>query len=81
MTVTSDRRVIKVTVVDTGAGIEASELVSVGHPFRTTKRNGTGLGLPIAKRIAEAHGGALRFESTAGVGTTVIVELPLAEST
>ena len=58
-------------VTDTGVGIEPG--LDVFDFFTTTKRGGTGLGLPIARRILEAHGGSLRFESKPGLGTTFFV--------
>jgi signal transduction histidine kinase len=68
---------ITVRVVDVGAGIDASVLPSLGTPFITTKPFGTGLGLPIARRIVAAHGGDLSFESDPHSGTTAVVRLPL----
>jgi len=62
---------------DTGTGIAADDLPRVGQPFYTTKQGGTGLGLTIASRIVERHGGALVLESTPGRGTTVRVALPV----
>ena len=67
-------------VVDAGEGIQASSLSELGIPFRTTKERGTGLGLPIARRIALAHGGELGFQSAEGVGTTVFVRLPITKA-
>jgi signal transduction histidine kinase len=46
------------------------------EPFRTTKAQGTGLGLTICRQIVEAHGGAIRVESAPGQGTAVTVTLP-----
>ena len=65
---------------DTGTGIEADELPRVGQPFYTTKQGGTGLGLTIASRIVERHGGTLTIESALGRGTTVCVGLPVDEA-
>jgi signal transduction histidine kinase len=69
---------VVVEVTDTGVGIEAG--LDVFDFFITTKRGGTGLGLPIARRIVEAHGGRLTYESEPGLGTTFIVTLKAAES-
>jgi two-component system sensor histidine kinase FlrB len=52
----------------------------VFDPFFSTKADGTGLGLPIARQIAVAHGGSLTIESVPGDGTRVEVRLPLAAS-
>lgn len=69
-------------VSDNGAGIRAENLKHVFEPFFTTKEpgKGTGLGLAIARNVVVEHGGAIRIESEAGRGTTVFVELPLAET-
>jgi len=67
---------IVVEFEDQGAGIAAEDLPRVGQPFYTTKESGTGLGLPIAHRIVERHGGKLTLESTAERGTIARVDLP-----
>ncbi len=61
---------------DGGGGIGADDLKMVGQPFFTTKERGTGLGVAIAQRIVERHGGTLSFESAAGRGTIARVTLP-----
>lgn len=68
---------ITVEFVDDGPGITADVLTRIGQPFFTTKERGTGLGVAIAQRIVERHGGMLAFESAGpGRGTTVKVMLP-----
>jgi signal transduction histidine kinase len=67
-----------VRIVDTGNGMPAEALASFGQPFRSTKPHGTGLGVPIARRIVAAHGGEFLVESVPQVGTTATVRLPLA---
>jgi two-component system sensor histidine kinase PilS (NtrC family) len=62
--------------IDTGAGIPAEALSRIGQPFFTTKEKGTGLGVAIAQRIVERHGGTLTFESIPGRGTIARVTLP-----
>jgi len=62
---------------DTGTGIAVDDLPRVGQPFFTTKQGGTGLGLTIASRIVERHGGTLTVESAPGRGTIVRVGLPV----
>jgi signal transduction histidine kinase len=69
----------QVVIQDSGSGIKEQELPKIVEPFYTTKARGTGLGLPIAKRIIEAHEGDLRIESREGQGTSVTVWLPLAK--
>jgi len=66
-----------VEVRDNGPGIPADELSRLFEPFRTTKSSGTGLGLPIARRIVDAHGGRVAVESAPGANTVFRVELPL----
>lgn len=66
-------------VLDTGAGVAASELPKLGTPFYSSRPQGTGLGLAIVRRIVAAHGGDVRVDSTVGVGTSVTCTLPARE--
>jgi len=72
-----------VEIADTGIGIPAAEREHLFQRFFRTSNaqtiKGTGLGLTVAKAIAEGHGGSVSFESTEGVGTTFRVELPLLD--
>jgi signal transduction histidine kinase len=68
---------VTIRVIDSGCGIDDSLLARIGSPFLSTKARGTGLGLPIAKRIAAAHGGELTFETTSQRGTVAAVRLPV----
>ena len=70
--------VCRVTVRDSGPGIPADVRDKIFTPFFTTKARGTGLGLPMAKRIVEAHGGSIAVHCPPGGGTTVEVRLPLS---
>ncbi|MFQ5429038.1 MAG: ATP-binding protein [Phycisphaerae bacterium] len=67
---------VRVTIEDDGIGIPEEILPRVFEPFFTTKAKGTGLGLPICRRIIEAHHGTLELQSEAGGGTRVTVLLP-----
>ncbi len=69
---------VTVVVRDTGRGIPAEALASVGQPFFTTRQEGTGLGLATARRFVEQHGGRLDLESTPGAGTAIHVWLPVS---
>ena len=68
---------ITLTIADRGAGIDPQTLAHVFDPYFTTKRGGTGLGLPIAKNIIEGLGGTIAVSSTVGYGTEVRIELPI----
>jgi signal transduction histidine kinase len=75
-----DDNELRVTVADTGPGIPEEQRAKLFDRFwqaRGTDRRGLGLGLPIAKGIAEAHGGRLWVESTVGSGTTFHFAMPL----
>jgi signal transduction histidine kinase len=73
---------LAIYVQDTGIGIAAAQISKVFEPFAQIdsklgrKREGTGLGLPIAKRLVELHGGMLTIESELNVGTTATIMLP-----
>ncbi|HEY1584905.1 MAG TPA: ATP-binding protein [Polyangia bacterium] len=68
---------VSLRVSDTGCGIAAVDLPRIFDESFSTRQGG-GLGLPIARRIVEQHGGAIRVESTEGTGTTFTVWLPAA---
>ncbi len=70
-------RKVVMAVTDTGPGIPPDVQRRIFEPFFTTKTKGTGLGLAVARRIIEEHGGAIRVESEAGRGTSFFVELPV----
>jgi signal transduction histidine kinase len=63
-------------VVNGGPPVALHDLPRLTEPFFTTKPNGTGLGLPLVKRIVQAHGGTLQIDSDAERGTCVTVSLP-----
>jgi len=63
-------------VIDTGKGIPPEVEKRLFDPFFSTKETGTGLGLPIAARIVERHGGMLQYQTWLGHGTTFGVVLP-----
>jgi signal transduction histidine kinase len=64
-----ERERVAITVTDTGSGIPADVLPRIFDPYFTTRRGGLGLGLTLARRIVEAHGGTLDVESTPGRGS------------
>ncbi len=67
----------ELAVRDNGPGIAPDVLPKVFEPLFSTKSFGTGLGLPMVKRIVEQHGGSVEITSAVGVGTTVRIRLPL----
>ena len=64
-------------VSDTGSGISEEDLARIFHPFFTTTKGGTGLGLPAVRRIVRAHGGRVEARSSVGEGSTFTIYLPL----
>jgi len=73
-----DTKALEIRVRDTGQGIAEGVLPRVFDAFFTTREGGTGLGLPIARRIAEAHGATLALVSREGEGTVATLSLPAA---
>ena len=72
-------RFAHVTVGDTGSGISEETQRHMFEPLFTTKKNGTGLGLPVTHQVVQAHGGDIFVESAVGAGTTFHIFLPLAQ--
>lgn len=65
-----------IEVLDTGCGIPASNLERMFRPYFTTKKGGTGMGLPMVRRIVEEHGGQVNFDSIEGQGSRFVILLP-----
>jgi len=74
---------LRIAVIDKGIGMAPEDIPRALEPFRqvdgalTRNYEGTGLGLPLARRLAELHNGTLTIESTPGEGTSVFIDLPL----
>lgn len=68
-----------ISVTDHGCGMSKEQIQNVFEPFHTTKSYGTGLGLPIVKKIVSAHGGTLSIESFEKTGTTVTICIPVSQ--
>jgi signal transduction histidine kinase len=66
-----------VEVEDTGVGIKPADTDRIFNPFYTTRDSGTGLGLALAHKIVQDHGGAISFQSLRGQGTTFTIVLSL----
>jgi two-component system, LuxR family, sensor kinase FixL len=80
VTVSVDGNGCTISVADTGPGIPGDVREKLFTPFFTTKARGTGLGLSTAKRLIEAHGGTIAITCPPTGGTTVILRLPLPET-
>ncbi|MGA9387267.1 MAG: ATP-binding protein [Candidatus Bathyarchaeia archaeon] len=72
---------VSFSFTDTGTGISEEGLGKLWTPFFSTKAKGMGLGLPICKRIVEAHGGTISVESTVGKGTIFRINVPIEPET
>jgi PAS domain S-box-containing protein len=73
---TARTRLVECRVLDRGTGFEAADLGRIFEPFFTRRREGIGLGLAIARRIAEDHGGLITARNRDGGGAELLVELP-----
>jgi signal transduction histidine kinase len=72
---------VVISISDHGVGISPDDLAHVFDPYYTTRRTGTGLGLPIAKNIVEGLGGTIAVTSLVGQGTDVRIDLPVRAGT
>jgi signal transduction histidine kinase len=77
---TQESNLFRIDIWDNGKGIPPEEMRRIFEPFFSTSSEGTGLGLPIAQRIAQAHRGEVELQSTPGEGTVARVTLPTAGS-
>ncbi|MEM3576872.1 MAG: PAS domain S-box protein [Candidatus Bathyarchaeia archaeon] len=68
---------VEISFADTGKGMTKEVMDKIWTPFFTTKSRGMGLGLPICKRIVEAHGGKISVKSAVNEGTTFTVTVPI----
>jgi signal transduction histidine kinase len=68
---------VRIIVTDTGSGMSPDVLARCFQPYYSTKKGGTGLGLPTTKRILEDHGGSIDVQSEQGRGTRFVIDLPL----
>ena len=71
----------EISFEDTGEGISEDALEKLWTPLFTTKARGMGFGLPICKRIVDAHGGKIAVQSAAGKGTLFIIKVPVRPKT
>lgn len=71
---------LEVAVIDRGSGIRPEHREQIFNPFFTTKPSGVGLGLPIAAKIVDEHGGRLEVQSEPDQGSAFVVQLPRTQS-
>ena len=67
---------VLIELIDTGPGMSSETLARVFEAFYSTKQGGSGLGLPTARKIIEAHAGSIDIESAPGRGTKLAIWLP-----
>lgn len=70
---------IVIELSDNGSGIPEDVLEEIEKPFYTTKEKGTGIGIPLCKKIMDDHDGTFQIDSTVGKGTTITLRFPLFE--
>jgi signal transduction histidine kinase len=70
-------RGVALDLIDTGCGMEENTAIHMFEPFYSTKHGGSGLGLPTARKIIEAHGGRISVQSELGRGTKFVIEFPM----
>lgn len=71
----------RLDIADTGEGIQPEDIDRIWQPYYSTKKSGSGLGLPMARRIVVEHGGSIDVSSERGSGTSFTIRLPLADGT
>jgi signal transduction histidine kinase len=76
---TASQSAIALSLIDTGQGMAPEVAAKVFRPFFSTKPGGSGLGLPTARRIVEAHGGTIDVQSEVGHGTKFTIRLPVGD--
>jgi signal transduction histidine kinase len=69
-------RYLLISIMDSGKGIDPNDIENIFIPFYTTKKDGTGLGLPISYGIVNQHKGEMEIKSLPGKGATVVIKLP-----
>ena len=73
----AEKETLRVSVEDTGCGMDADTVQRIFEPFFTTRAKGLGLGLSVAHKIMEEHGGCIQAQSKQNVGTTIELLFPL----
>ncbi|MGG1676261.1 ATP-binding protein [Neobacillus sp. NRS-1170] len=70
---------LHIIIQDEGIGIDDENILNLGEPFFTTKKDGTGLGLMVSNQIIRDHNGEINIESNLGKGTKITVKLPISQ--
>ncbi|RMF44354.1 MAG: sensor histidine kinase [Planctomycetota bacterium] len=70
-------RGVALDLIDDGCGMDDATAMHMFEPFYSTKNGGSGLGLPTARKIIEAHGGRISVQSDVGCGTKFVIEFPV----
>ena len=78
--ITNDEQFLYLKIKDYGCGMDSEQISHIFEPFHTTKSYGTGLGLPIVKKIIESHNGVISINSEKGTGTTFQIRLSLTST-
>lgn len=76
-TADAEHGMLRLTVTDNGSGFPENFMSKAFEPYATTKVKGTGLGLPIVKKIVEEHGGSISIQSKPNSGTSIVILLPV----
>lgn len=76
----ASQNTVEITVEDTGEGISQERSEELFQPFVTSKRGGTGLGLPLCRKIVRDHGGEIRLQGAPSGGARALITLPVQES-
>ncbi len=76
-----DASTVEVTVADSGPGISPEDKEKLFLPYFSTKKRGTGLGLPITRTVISGHGGSIRVEANEPTGSRFVIEIPAANAT
>ncbi len=71
---------LRITITDSGKGIDEAVINRIFQPFFTTKTKGTGLGLSITKRLIEQHGGSIRVQNSPGGGALFTIMIPIRQA-
>ena len=71
------RKSVALDLIDTGSGVDDNTVLHMFEPFYSTKDGGSGLGLPTARKIIEAHGGRISVQSEVGRGTKFVLDFPV----